>query len=105
MRDQGLPTTEHPVVDTYKLDIAGKAAWFARALQALPNGLSEWAVHPALDTPELRAYDPKGWRAHPTDVDFFISQEAREIIEQEGIVLLSYKPLQQVWQARSSSTT
>lgn len=105
LRHQGLPTNEHPVVDTYKLDVVGKSAWFARTLRELPIGLSEWAAHPALGTPEVQAYDPEGWRAHPTDLDFLISQEAREIIEQEGIVLLSYKPLQQVWQERYSSTT
>jgi predicted glycoside hydrolase/deacetylase ChbG (UPF0249 family) len=105
LRDQGLPTNEHQVVDTFKLDIVGKSAWFARALRALPIGLSEWAAHPALNTPELQAIEPESWQAHPTDLDFLISQEAREIIEQEGIVLLSYKPLQQVWQERCSSTT
>jgi predicted glycoside hydrolase/deacetylase ChbG (UPF0249 family) len=105
LRGQGLPTNEHTVVDTYKLDIVEKSAWFARALRALPSGLSEWAAHPALNTPELQAIDPEGWQARPTDLDFLISQEARSIIEQEGIVLLSYKPLQQVWQERRSSTT
>jgi len=104
-RDQGLPTNEHHVVDTFKLDIVGKSAWFAKALRALPTGLSEWAAHPALDTPEIRAYEPESWQAHPTDLDFLISQEARLIIEQEGIVLLDYKPLQKVWQERCSSTT
>jgi predicted glycoside hydrolase/deacetylase ChbG (UPF0249 family) len=104
LRRQGLPTDEHHVVDTFKLDIAGKSAWFARALRELPIGLSEWAAHPALDTPEIRAYEPESWEAHSTDLDFLISQEARSIIEQEGIVLLDYKPLQQVWQERYSST-
>jgi predicted glycoside hydrolase/deacetylase ChbG (UPF0249 family) len=105
LRRHGFPTNEHNVVDTYKLDIAGKSAWFASALRALPGGLSEWAAHPALGTPEVQAYDPVGWRAHPTDLDFLISPEAREIIAQEGIVLLSYQPLQRVWQAQRSSTT
>ena len=105
LRHQGLPTDEHTVVDTFKLDIAGKSAWFAKALRELPSGLSEWAAHPALDTPEIHAYEPESWQAHSTDLDFLISQEARSIIEQEGIVLLDYKPLQQVWQERCSSTT
>ncbi len=105
LRDQGLPTAEHPVVDTYKLDVTEKAAWFAKALHELPGGLSEWAAHPALGTPEVQAYDPEGWRAHPTDLDFLISQQARSIIEQEGIVLLSYQPLQKVWQERWASPT
>ncbi|HLW01904.1 MAG TPA: polysaccharide deacetylase family protein [Ktedonobacterales bacterium] len=100
LRRAGLPTPEHPVVDTYRLGADGKAAWFAKALRELPSGLSEWAAHPALGTPEVQAYDPVGWRAHPADLEFFTSPEARQIIEQEGIVLLSYQPLQQVWQAR-----
>jgi predicted glycoside hydrolase/deacetylase ChbG (UPF0249 family) len=98
LRRQGLPTNEHQVVDTFKLDIAGKSAWLEDALRELPIGLSEWAAHPALDTPEIHAYEPESWQAHSTDLDFLISQEARSIIEQEGIVLLSYKPLQMVWQ-------
>ena len=104
LRRQGLPTDEHHVVDTFKLDITGKAAWLEDALRELPIGLSEWAAHPALDTPEIRAYEPESWEAHSTDLDFLISLEARSMIEQEGLVLLSYKPLQQVWQERYSST-
>ena len=34
------------------------------------------------------------------DFDFAISTEARAIIEQEGIILLSYQPLQAVWQGK-----
>jgi len=105
LRQKGLPTNEHPVVDTFQLDITGKAAWLEDALRALPSGLSEWAAHPALDTPELHAYEPESWQAHSMDLDFLISQQARSIIEQEGIVLLSYRPLQQVWQERCSRTT
>jgi len=100
LRRQGLPTDEHHVVDTFKLDITGKAAWLEDALRELPIGLSEWAAHPALDTPEIRAYEPESWEAHSTDLDFLISLEARSMIEQEGLVLLSYKPLHQVWQER-----
>jgi chitin disaccharide deacetylase len=70
LRNQGLPTNEHQVVDT----------------------------------PEIEAYEPESWQAHSTDLDFLISQEARSIIEQEGIVLLDYKPLQHIWQENSSST-
>jgi len=105
LRRQGLPTGEHLVVDTFKLDIAGKSAWFARALRELPIGLSEGAAHPALGTPEMQAIEPESWQVRQTDFDFLISQKAREIIEQEGIVLLSYKPLQQVWREQWSSTT
>jgi hypothetical protein len=34
-----------------------------------------------------------------SDHDFLVSREAREIVEREGIVLLSYRPLQELWRA------
>ena len=55
--------------------------------------------------PELQALEPESWQVRQADFDFLISRQAREIIEQEGIVLLSYKPLQKVWQERWSSAT
>ncbi len=105
LQQRGLPTNDHDVLDSYRLDIVEKSAWYARALRELPSGLSEWAVHPALGTPEMQAIEPESWQVRPTDLAFLISQEARSIIEQEEIVLLSYKPLQRVWQERWSSTT
>ena len=105
LQRQGLPTNDHDVLDSYRLDIDEKLARYAQLLRELPTGLSEWAVHPALDTPEMQAIEPESWQVRPTDFDFLISQEARSIIEQEGIVLLSYKPLQQVWREQWSSTT
>jgi hypothetical protein len=34
-----------------------------------------------------------------TDYDFLVSPDASEIIDREGIVMLSYRPLQEVWRA------
>ena len=104
LQHRGLPTNDHDVLDSYRLDLVEKSAWYARALRELPSGLSEWAVHPAVGTPEMQAIEPESWQVRSTDFDFLISQEARSIIEQEEIVLLSYKPLQKVWQERWSST-
>src|SRR3989454_7060245 len=100
LRRQGLPTNEHDVLDSYRLDTAGKSARYAQMLHDLPVGLSEWAVHPGLEDGELLAIHPDGAHRRQTDFNFLISAEAREIIQQEGITLLSYKPLQEVWQAR-----
>jgi predicted glycoside hydrolase/deacetylase ChbG (UPF0249 family) len=104
LQQRGLPTNDHDVLDSYRLVLVEKSAWYARALRELPSGLSEWAVHPAVGTPEMQAIEPESWQVRSTDFDFLISQEARSIIEQEEIVLLSYKPLQKVWQERWSST-
>lgn len=95
---EGLPSGEHDLLNSYDFDPVNKSARFAQILRELPVGLSEWAVHPGLGTPELQALEPASWQVRQTDFDFLVSREAREIIQQEGIILLSYKPLQKVWQ-------
>jgi chitin disaccharide deacetylase len=94
---QGFPTDDYDVLDSYLLDPANKAARLAELLRELPVGLSEWAVHPGLDTPELTAIEPGGNRIRQADYDFLMSEEAREIVREEGIVLLDYGALQAVW--------
>ncbi len=102
---QGLPTNDYDLLDSYALSSIEKSAHYAQMLRDLPVGLSEWAVHPGLGNAELQALEPESWQVRQADFDFLISRQARSIIAQEGIVLLSYKPLQQVWQERWSSAT
>jgi predicted glycoside hydrolase/deacetylase ChbG (UPF0249 family) len=97
---KGLPADEHPLLDSYTVDINNKPARYTQMLRELPTGLSEWAVHPGLGNDELQTIEPDSWRVRQTDFEFVISAEARAIIQQEGITLLSYKPLQAVWQAQ-----
>jgi predicted glycoside hydrolase/deacetylase ChbG (UPF0249 family) len=104
LQRQGLPTNDYDVLDSYRLDTVEKSTCYAQLLREVPGGLSEWAVHPGLGNAELQAIEPESWQVRQTDFDFLVSREARSIIEQEGIVLLSYKPLQKVWQERCSST-
>jgi predicted glycoside hydrolase/deacetylase ChbG (UPF0249 family) len=94
---QGLPTDEYDLLDSYRLDTTDKSARYAQMLRDLPVGLSEWAVHPGLGNAEMLAVEPTSWQVRATDYEFVMSPEAREIIEEEGIILLSYKPLQEIW--------
>lgn len=98
LQSQGFPTNDHDVLDSYGLDPATKATHYAELLRKLPIGLSEWAMHPGLDTPELLALEPGGKLIRQADHDFLISREAKEVIREEGIVLLDYRSLQAVWQ-------
>ncbi|MGL4609466.1 MAG: hypothetical protein ACRCYY_07240 [Trueperaceae bacterium] len=67
-------------------------------LRTLPIGLSEWAVHPGLANDELKALMPS-WEVRQSDFDFLTSSEARNIIQEEGIILLDCRTLQNVWQS------
>jgi len=97
---QGFPTNDHDFLDSYLLDLVDKAARYDQLLRALPAGLSEWAVHPGLDAAELRAIDPNGTHVRQTDFDFLLSQEAKDIVKEEGIILLDYRALQVVWRGK-----
>jgi predicted glycoside hydrolase/deacetylase ChbG (UPF0249 family) len=96
MRRRGYPANDHELMDSYDLDTVGKAARYARMLRALPVGLSEWAVHPGIGNAELRAVEPS-WQVRQTDFDFVVSQEARTILQEEGIILVDYRALRALW--------
>ena len=97
LKADGLPATDHPLLDSFSLELEGKSTRYAEMLRTLPSGLSQWAVHPALADDEARDLDPGGWRVRQSDYEFLISRQAREIIAEEDIVLLDYHRLQQVW--------
>lgn len=97
----GLPANDHDVLDSFNLPLAGKPAHYAQMLRELPAGLSEWAVHVSLGNAESQAIDPDKWQVRRTDFDFVVSPEARDILSEEGIVLLDYRALQAVWSRRS----
>ena len=105
VQSQGLPTVDYDFLDSYMMGTVDKAARYAQLLRELPTGLSEWAVHPGLDSSELLAIEPGGNHSRQLDFDFLISAEAHEIIRQEGIALLNYEPLQASWQGRLSLLT
>jgi predicted glycoside hydrolase/deacetylase ChbG (UPF0249 family) len=100
LQGQGLPTADYDFLDSYSLDPAGKSARYAALLRELPVGLSEWAAHPGLDSAELLAIEPGGNHIRQTDFDFLMSPQARDIVREEGIVLLDYRGLQAAWNAQ-----
>lgn len=101
LQTRGYPTLDHELLDSYTLATTNKRATYIQMLKDLPVGLSEWAVHPGLDTAELRAIEPDSQvrPVRPTDFDFFSSQEAKDILEDEEIIVLDYSALQKVWRS------
>jgi chitin disaccharide deacetylase len=100
VQGRGFPCNDFDFLDSYHLDPATKFTRYTELLRALPEGLSEWAVHPGLHNAELRAIDPGGSLIRQADFDFFTSQQAKEIVETEGITLLDYRALQVARQAK-----
>ena len=99
VQSQGLPTIDYDFLDSYGLDPANKPTRFAQLLHELPPGLSEWAVHPGLDGPELLAIEPNGQHVRQADFEFLMSREAKDIMAAEGIMLMDYRELQAAWRS------
>jgi len=97
VQSQGLPTNDNDFLDSYLINPVHKTARYAQLLRELPAGLSEWAVHPGLDNAELLALEPASNHERQTDFNFWTSQQAKDIIREEGIILLDYRALQVVW--------
>ncbi len=100
VQSQGLPTNDYDFLDSYLLDPVDKSARYDQMLRELPAGLSEWAVHPGLDNSELLAIEADGKHVRQRDFDFLMSQEAKDIVKEEGIILLDYRALQVVWRGK-----
>jgi chitin disaccharide deacetylase len=98
LKTDGLPAIDHPLVDSFSLDLDGKSTHYAEMLSTLPPGLTQWAVHPALADDEAMDIDPGGWRVRQSDYEFLLSRQAHEIIARENIALLDYLRLQEIWQ-------
>ncbi|MNC87939.1 hypothetical protein D3C83_37160 [compost metagenome] len=100
MQQQGFPTPDFDLLDSFALSLPDKAARYAALLRELPAGLTEWAVHPSTGSVASQAIDAEGWQVRRSDFDFLVSSEAREIIAAEGIILIGYAPLQEAWRRR-----
>ena len=100
VQSQGLPTNDYDFLDSYLLDSDDKSARYEQLLRELPAGLSEWAVHPGLDNAELLAIEGDSKHVRQLDYDFLMSQAAKDIVKEEGIILLDYRALQVVWSGK-----
>jgi len=104
-REHGKPVIDNPFLDSYAISLGDKVATYERMLRDLPAGLTEWAIHPAQGTDEWRRIEPTGRRIRQTDYAFLTSPRAREIIDHEGITVIDYRPLQQVWNQLTAHPT
>lgn len=103
-RSLGKPVVDGTWLDSCSVEVEGKLQTYERLLRALPPGLSEWAVHPALATEDWQAIELGGrWRVRQSDHAFLTSDRAREVLAEERIQVIDYTMLQNVWRASPGS--
>jgi predicted glycoside hydrolase/deacetylase ChbG (UPF0249 family) len=96
-RQQGKPVVANAFLDSYSVSLDDKWATYAQLLRDLPPGLNESAVRAAHGTEQWRSIESSGWQVRQSDHAFLTSQQAREILDREGITVIDYRPLQQAW--------
>jgi predicted glycoside hydrolase/deacetylase ChbG (UPF0249 family) len=72
-------------------------------LDALPNlkpGVTEAYVHPAVDTPELRAA-ADDWQARVDDYELVTGDTLRKAIEEAGVQLIGYRPIRDLMRSEA----
>jgi chitin disaccharide deacetylase len=86
------------IIPDHLIRVNGRAARPAleRLLSDLPPGLTEVAVHPAIDTGELRSLAPD-WPARVDDHDLVTGgQSLRALVARAGVTLVDYRALRQL---------
>jgi hypothetical protein len=90
----GLPLLEHLVgmpLDTPE----NRMERTHKALADLQPGITHFVIHPALDTPELRAITPD-WACWVADYQDFMNQDLSSAIRGLGIQVIGYRDIQNV---------
>jgi len=95
---QGLPLLDYLVA--LPLDQpADRVEQAKKAFDSLPPGLTHFIIHPAQDTPELRAITPN-WQGRVADYRALISEELRDYVRNSGVQVIGYRPLRELMRAK-----
>jgi len=87
----GLPLLD----DYYQMSLDYHEDRFEEAKQALDNlaaGITYFLIHPARDSPELRAMAPD-WRSRVADYELFAREAFRDYLKDLGIQVINYRAL------------
>lgn len=91
IEEQGLPLIDHVAfmpLERHQDRVAEAKTLF----DALPAGLSYLILHPAIDTPELRAITGD-WQARVADHAAFTSAELRDYVRGIGVQVIGWRPI------------
>ena len=90
LEEQGLPLVDYLAMmplDRHEERVAEAKTLF----DSLPAGLSYVLLHPALDTPELRAVTPGDWQARAADYAAFCGAELRAYVRDIGVQVIGWR--------------
>lgn len=94
LEERGVPLLDGIAGLSLSSDPANRMEEAKAALARLTPGLTHFIIHPARDTPELRAIT-SGWSCRAADLETFGRRELGDFIRAQGIQILGYRRLQE----------
>jgi predicted glycoside hydrolase/deacetylase ChbG (UPF0249 family) len=93
LRKAGMQTIDHlNILISLTPPLSRQRARFIHALRNLPRGITEINFHPVRDSEEIRRIMPD-WQFRVAERELLLCEEIKQIIKDEGIVLISFEPL------------
>jgi chitin disaccharide deacetylase len=65
-------------------------------LENLPAGITHFILHPAIDSPEIRAI-AGDWKSRVANYKAFLSKEVKDVVDNSGIQLIGYRKLRELF--------
>jgi hypothetical protein len=91
LEEQGVPMID-AVIGMPLDQPRGQLKIAKKLLGELPAGVTHFILHPAADTPELRALAPD-WASRAANYRTFLSQELKDFVRSAGIQVIGYRVL------------
>ena len=96
--EQGMPVFDHMREMYLNKPAAGRLQQAMAVFDELPPGLTYFMIHPAQDTPELRAIG-EDWQQRVADYETFMSMELREQVRRLGVHVIGWRALRDAMRA------
>ena len=96
--EQGLPVFDHLREMYLHVPAKGRLKQAMQGFDSLPPGLSYFMLHPAEDTPELRAIT-NDWQQRVADYETFMGAELRNHVRKSGIQIIGWHALRDAMRA------
>jgi predicted glycoside hydrolase/deacetylase ChbG (UPF0249 family) len=97
LEERGIPIVDALVWMPLE-DPSDHVAVAKKLIDELRPGLTVLLLHPAHDTPELRAMAPD-WPSRVANYQAFMSHELRDYVRQSGVQVIGYRPLRDLIRA------
>jgi predicted glycoside hydrolase/deacetylase ChbG (UPF0249 family) len=94
LEGSGLPLLDH--ITSLPLDVLeDRLGQAKKAFKELQPGITHFIIHPAKNTPELRAITPD-WRCRVADYETFQREDLRTYIQDLGVQVIGYRILKEM---------